>query len=329
MTDEVFLVTGAFGCIGAWVLRNLVREGSKAVAMDLATEPVRPSLVMTPEELARITFVQADVTDPDAVKRTVEKQGITHIIHLAALQTPGCRANPPLGARVNVVGTVNIFEAARHYRNQVRGLAYASSVAVLGTESYYAPSQLPLRDDAPLHPETLYGVYKLADEHIARLYWQDWQIGSVGLRPFIVYGVGRDLGLTSGIAKAILAAAAGRPYHIRFGKKAALQYTDDVARMFIQSARVEYKGAVACNLRNDVLDVADFIALLREEVPGAAITHDADQPLPFPADLDDSGLRRILGTVPHTPLRQAIRESLAMFRELLAQGRIDLRQLEE
>lgn len=325
MSDQVFLVTGAFGCIGAWVMRNLVREGVSVVAADLAAEPTRPRLVMTGEELDRVAMAQVDVTDLASVCDLVNEHGITHVIHLAALQTPGCKADPPLGARVNVLGAVNIFEAARRFSGQVRGLAYASSVAVLGREDYYA--ELPLRDDARLHPEVLYGVWKQANEHMARVYWQDWQVSSVGLRPFIVYGVARDQGLTSDIAKAILATAAGRPFQIKFGGMIALQYTNDVARMFIAAARSGHVGASACNLRNDVVEVASFLALLKAEVPDARITYDADRSLPFPADLDDSGLRQVLGTVPHTSLPNAIRESLSMFRELLAQDRIDLGQL--
>jgi len=326
MNDETFLVTGALGCIGAWVLRNLVREKVRVVAIDLAAEPVRPRLLLTSGELEHIIFIQGDVTDLDQVQALVEQERITRIIHLAALQVPACQASPSLGARVNVVGTVNVFESARRCRGKVRGLAYASSVAALGPPHFYP--QRPAPDDVPLHPETLYGVYKQANEHTARLYWQNWRIGSVGLRPCVVYGVGRDQGLTSGIAKAILAAAAGRPYHIRFGGEVALQYADDVARMFIGAARTGYTGATVCNVRNDVINVADFVALLQAEAPDARITFEAHRPLPFPADLDDSRLRRILGTVPHTPLVTAIRESLDQFRELLSQGRVDLSQLE-
>lgn len=322
---ERFLITGAMGCIGAWVLRNLVRERVPVVALDLDRDPVRPGLLMGPEELECITFVQGDITDPGEVQSLVEQYEVTHIVHLAALQVPSCRANPSLGTRVNVVGTVNVLEAARRGQGQVRGVAYASSVAALGPTPMY--SQRPVPDDAVLHPETLYGVFKLANEHTARLYWQDWQVGSVGLRPYIVYGVGRDQGMTSDIAKAILAAAAGRPYRIQFDGLVALQYADDVARAFIGAARAGHAGAAACNLRNDVIEVADFVALLRELVPGAGITYQVSAPLPFPADLDDSGLRAILGTVPHTPLEAAIGESLERFRELLAEGRIDLDQL--
>ncbi len=331
MGDETFLITGSQGCIGAWVLRNLVVEvlsqgGVRVIATDLAPDPIRPRLLMTPEQWERITFIQLDIADLNKLQALVEREGVTHIIHLAGLQVPFCKANPSLGARVNVVGTVNIFETARRSQGQVRGLSYASSVAVLGPAQLYP--QYPLPDDAPLYPATLYGVYKQANEQTARLYWQDWQIGSVGLRPYVVYGVGRDQGLTSGIAKAILAAAAGRPYQIKFDGLVALQYADDVARMFIAVARASYAGAAVCNLRHDVVTVADFITLLQAEAPEAKVTALANNPLPFPADLDDSGLRAILGHLPHTPLTMAIRATLDQFEGLLARGQIDLSQLD-
>jgi nucleoside-diphosphate-sugar epimerase len=118
--------------------------------------------------------------------------------------------------------------------------------------------------------------------------------------------------MTSDIAKAILAAANGQPYAIQFGGKVGLHYADDVAKMFIGAARANYQGAATCNVRNDVVDVADFVAVLQKIVPGVEISCDPSRPLPFPADLDDSGLCRILGTVPYTPLEAAIQETLSL-----------------
>jgi nucleoside-diphosphate-sugar epimerase len=326
MSNETFLVTGAFGCIGSWILRKLVDEEARLVAADLATDPARPRLLLSADELEQITVVQTDITDLSALKQVIEQYEITHIIHLAGLQVPFCKANPSLGAQVNVVGTVNVFEAARHFWGQVQGLAYASSLAVLGPADLYP--QRPVPDDIQLYPGTLYGVYKQANEETARLYWQDWQIGSVGLRPYIVYGVARDQGMTSDIAKAILAAAARRPFRIRFSGQVAVQYADDVAKMFIGAARAAYQGAAACNLRNDVVDVADFVELLRTRVDDLQVTYAEESPLPFPADLDDSGLWRILGEMPHTPLVEAVDQTLDRFKELLARDRVDLSQLE-
>lgn len=326
MSAETFMLTGSMGCIGAWTLRNLVREGVRVVATDLATDPVRPRQVMSEAELGRVEFAKLDVTDLNAVKKIVAEQGITHIIHLAGLQVPFCRANPSVGAAVNVVGTVNILEAARANWGQVKGISYASSLAVLGPAKFYP--ETPVQDDAPLLPATLYGVYKQANEWTARIYWQDWQIPTIGLRPYIVYGVARDQGMTSDIAKALLAVAAGRPYHIRFGGPVGLQYADDVARIFINTARAGYQGATACNLRNDVVEVAEFVAKVQARYPDAQLTYNADNVLPFPYDLDDSGLRGILGTIPHTPLDAAIDETVAMFKTLLAENLVDLKQLD-
>jgi nucleoside-diphosphate-sugar epimerase len=281
---------------------------------------------MSEEELSHVEFAKLDVTDLNAVKKLVADEGVTHIVHLAGLQVPFCRANPSVGAAVNVVGTVNILEAARASWGQVKGVSYASSLAVLGPAQHYP--QTPVKDDAPLLPATLYGVYKQANEWTARIYWQDWQIPTIGLRPYIVYGVARDQGMTSDIAKALLAVAAGRPYHIRFGGPVALQYADDVARIFIETARSGYQGAAACNLRNDVVDVGDFIAKVKARYPNAQLTYSADNLLPFPYDLDDSGLRSILGTVPHTPLEAAIDETVTIFKTLIAEKLIDLKQLD-
>jgi nucleoside-diphosphate-sugar epimerase len=323
---EKFMITGSMGCIGAWVLRNLVDEGVDVVATDLSTEPVRPGLLLSDEELEeKITWAQLDVTDLDAVRALVDGHGITHIVHLAGLQIPFCRANPSLGSAVNVVGTVNMLEAARH--GNVKGLSYASSLAVMAPADEYP--ERPVADDVTLRPNTLYGIYKVANEGTARIYWQDWQVGSVGLRPYIVYGVARDQGMTSDIAKAVLAAAADKPFHIRFGNQVTLQHANDAARIFIACARAQYQGATACNLRNDVVDVSEFVEKLTTVAPNAKITFDRDVPLPFPADLDDSGLRSIIGDVPHTPLEDAIAQDMARFKTLLDAGKIDLGQLED
>lgn len=324
MSEKTYLLTGAMGCIGAWVLRSLVDRGDKVIATDLSTDPVRPRLLLSEDEIAGIDWRQLDVTDTKAVADMVGEGGVTHIIHLAGLQIPFCRANPPLGAAVNVTGTVNVFEAARAHG--VKGLTYASSLAALGPASMY--DTWPLPDNAQPSPATLYGVYKTANEESARIYAKDWGVGSVGLRPYVVYGVARDQGVTADCAKAILATAAGRPFNIRFSGPVAMQHARDVAEIFIGCADAEAADAHVCNLRNDVVDVAEFVAVLKDVAPEAQVTVAEGADLPFPADLSDAGLQGILGKVPHTPLRAAIESDLAMYRTLIAEGRIDMEQLD-
>ncbi len=320
---ETYLVTGAMGCIGAWVLKHLVDRGAKVVAGDLSTEPVRPRLIMSEDQIGAVDWRVLDITDGRAVETLVKDAGVSRIIHLAGLQIPFCRANPSLGAAVNVTGTINIFEAAR--AAGVSGLAYASSLAALGPASDY--NTWPLPDEAVPQPRTLYGSYKVANENSARVYAADWGIGSVGLRPAVVYGVGRDQGVTADFAKAVLASVAGRPFHIRTGGMIPMQWASDVAGMFIGCADAGVETARVCNMRNDVVTVGDFVAALKMVVPGAEVTFDEGD-FPFPADLDDTGLRTVLGTVPHTPLAEALAQDAELFAGLLEKGQIDLGQLE-
>src|SRR5438093_6399049 len=169
--DETFLVTGALGCIGAWTCIELVREGIPVVAFDLGADRRRLELIASPKEVGRISFVRGDVTELGELEAVLSGHAITNVVHLAALQVPFCKADPVLGARVNVVGTVNVFEAAK--KHGVKRLVYASSIAALPVEG-------------GTYQANLYGVYKAADEGIARIYAQDWGVASVGLRPHTV-----------------------------------------------------------------------------------------------------------------------------------------------
>jgi nucleoside-diphosphate-sugar epimerase len=312
------------GCIGSWVLKHLSERNVRIVATDLGDDPVRPGLLMSDEVLSAMTWKQLDVTDAKAVADLVLNEGVTHIIHLAGLQIPFCKANPSLGAAVNVDGTVNIFEAAR--AAEIKSIAYASSIAVLGPAGSY--DAYPLGDDVLPNPATLYGVYKVANEGTARVYAQDWGVGSIGLRPHSVFGIGRDQGVTADFAKAILAASIGRPFHIRFGGEVALQHASDVAQAFIGCADAQVEGAFACNQRYDVMSVPEFVEVLTEIVPDAQITFEPDTPLPIDADLNDSGLRALIGDIQHTPLRTSITQDIAAYRALVKAGKIDLSQLD-
>lgn len=170
MANERFLVTGAMGCIGAWVVRNLAREGLEPVVFDLSDDPKRLKQIATPEEVARVKLVSGDITDLDAVERALDEYEINRVIHLAALQVPFCRANPPLGAQVNVVGTVNVFEAVARRKARIDRVIYASSIAVYDAVESGGGV---VTEQTAAHPGYLYGVYKQANEGTARIYWQD------------------------------------------------------------------------------------------------------------------------------------------------------------
>jgi len=319
MSDERFLVTGAAGCIGVWVLRNLVREGTPVTVLDLDSKHHRLPLVLSDAEIGRIQFITGDVSDYATVEAALRTSEAQRIIHLAALQLPFCKADPVAGARVNVVGTVNIFEAAK--RLGLKSVVFASSTAVYGTREEYP--QAPLAHDAPLKPHSHYGVYKQANEGTARIYLQEDGIASIGLRPYVVYGAGRDQGMTSTPTKAILAAAAGQPYHISYGGRYCFQYADDTARAFIQAARADFKGAQVFNIGGASVSTPQVIKAIEraEKSARGRITFD-DVPLPFPQKVDNRALEQAVGSLRFTPLADGVAETLELFRRALAEGKI-------
>ena len=105
-------------------------------------------------------------------------------------------------------------------------------------------------------PLTHYGVFKQANEGNARVYFADHGVSSVGLRPYSVYGVGRDAGLTSDPTRAIKSAVVGRPFRIRFSGVTDFIYTADTAAAFIACADAAPDGAHVFNLHGDARNVA-------------------------------------------------------------------------
>lgn len=317
-----WLVTGAMGCLGAWTIAELLEQGEAVIGLDLSRDDSRLRAILPPEALVSLELVTADITDADALERVVRDRGIGRIVHLAALQIPFCRADPPLGARVNVLGTTNVFEVAARCAEQVGRVVYASSAAVYGPAERYPDG--PVAEDAPLFPATHYGVFKRANEETARVYHAERGVASIGLRPYIVYGLGRDQGLTSGPTKAMIAAIAGRPYHIPFSGAYGYQLAADVARTFIACARVPFQGAGVFNCLGGATETSDIVAAIEAALPEAAGTVTCDESrLPFPPHLRSDGLEALLPDVPVTPIADGVRATIELARRALAAGTLD------
>ena len=299
--DGPVLLTGAGGCIGSWVLSLLVDAGVPVFALDLVKDTRRPKLLMSDSELGLVKWFVGDIAEPSTIMNAVEESKATSIIHLAALQVPFCKADPIAGARVNVVGTINVFEAAR--KHKLTRLAYASSIAAHG-----------VFDARTL--ATLYGAYKFCNEQTARVYMQDWQVPSVGMRPGVVYGIGRDQGMTSKTTVAILAAAAGKPYTIPFTGPVSWLHAGEVASAFIKAVSQPRNEAVVFDINGVSATVEQSLNILKKVSPNANITAKG-APLPFPMDLSDEPLRTFLGDYGQMPLDEGIAHTHTVFGSLL------------
>ena len=310
------LMTGGYGCIGSWVAKQLIDQGEEVWIYDLKEDTHRLDQILDRESARRVHFVPGDVADLKSVRAAVEK----------VEETPTCRANPILGATVNVIGTLAVFETAAALKDQVRRVVYASSAAVHGPPN--ADANGPLGDLVRLSPLTHYGAFKVCNELNAKVYWLDQGITSIGLRPWTVYGVGRDFGMTSEPTKAIKSVAVNRPYQISYGGRQDLQYVGDVAATFLRALTHPFEGAEVFNVRGAVESIESFASALAEVAPESRnlVTH-GDRQLPIAPDLDDARLQSHIGPLKPTSLRDGIAETYRRFVELRDQGRLDLSDL--
>lgn len=305
--DGPVLVTGAAGCIGAWVMAILSRSGVPVVAADLENNRGRPALILGDEAASALTWETCDVTDGASVLALVKRHGIRAILHLAGLQVPFCAANPARGARVNVEGTINILQAARGA--EIKRTAYASSVAALG-----------LPPGGP-YKETLYGAYKLANEQTAYVYWDDWKVPSVGLRPNVVYGLARDQGMSSLNTVAIQAAAMGQAYEIPFTGPYSWLYAGEAASAFVAAVSQDGEGAPVFDINGRCETIENGLAILKELDNTALVSAKGEQ-FPFPPDLDEAQIRGHLPDYPEVSVEEGIAATHRAFKQLVAQDRV-------
>jgi nucleoside-diphosphate-sugar epimerase len=239
-----------------------------------------------------------DIADGPAVRALAKEVRPDTIIHLAALQIPACRASPVLGAQVNVVGHIHVLDAARETGAR---LIYTSSVAA--------------KPRGPAHaPANLYGVYKRTCEEISGLYAADFGVASLGLRPHVVYGVGRDQGETSAITAAIAAAAFGRSYTIPWTTRTCFQYAGDIAAMFVAAVAAPWSGSAVSDMTDVVESTEDVMVAIRAAVPSADVVAEGPERLSPTSGFDVATLEAIIGRRRLTPLCEGVAQTVAMFR---------------
>ncbi len=329
MQDATVLVTGGTGCIGAVTVRDLLTAGARRVVV--ASRGAQPGLLSlwlpTPLE-ARITLAAGDLGDAAAIQRLVTEHQPTHVVHLGGLQSPDCDADPARGMAVNVGGTQVLLEACERLARPLQRFVFASSAAVYGPRALY-PGPIVHEDDA-LQPPNRYGVWKLAGEHVCRLFAQRTKVPTVCLRLNTTYGKGRDRGRTAApttaMKQVVAGAAQGRvqPVLMPYRGRENYHFVEDVGAHFAAVTTMPFQGFGAFNIRGQTVEIGTFLRLIADvaaelgigQYAQLGIAAEATENL-FVSDLDDRLVAERFPGVPCTPLRDGVRRSLLEFQRLV------------
>ena len=313
------LVTGGTGCIGAVTVRDLLARGvDRVVIASRRSDPERLARWLENPGDARIDWVAVDLADAEAVAHLVASVAPTHVVHLAALQSPDCDRDPQLGLRINVGATQALLEASERLSSPLQRFVFASSAAVYGPRSIY-PEGL-IAEAAALLPPNRYGVWKVAGEQLCRLFHDRTGIDVVSLRLNTTYGPGRDQGLTSAVTTGMKCVARGEPFRMPYRGRENYHYVEDVGAHFALAATEPFEGCAALNIRGQTVEVEEFLATIEQVAHelgmGArcdlALAEDAGANL-FVCDLDDRAVQECFAAAPRTPLAEGVRRSLHAF----------------
>lgn len=178
---ETCLVTGGAGFIGAHVSRGLIQEGYNVLVLDNLSGGFTDNV---PEEA---TFIQADITDHEAIARVFNEHGIDYVYHLAAYAAEGLsHFIRRFNYNNNLIGSINLInESVKH---EVKCFVFTSSIAV------YGAIEPPMSEDQVPEPEDPYGVAKLAVEHDLKTCHEMFGMPYVIFRPHNVYGEYQNIG---------------------------------------------------------------------------------------------------------------------------------------
>ncbi|MGI0078325.1 MAG: NAD-dependent epimerase/dehydratase family protein [Nitrososphaerales archaeon] len=182
LSGSKVLVTGGAGFIGSHIIERLLSMGSEVTAIDRFDTfyPGKEKNVEMLSKNARFNLVRGDILDAEVLSSAMRGSDI--VFHMAGQAgVRYCNDHPLKANSINVDGTLNVLMSARE--NKVKKVVYASSSSIYGD-----PISLPIDEEHPTHPNSPYGVSKLAAEHYCLAFNKVYGLNSTCLRFFSVYG---------------------------------------------------------------------------------------------------------------------------------------------
>lgn len=332
---HTIFITGGTGCIGSVTIYKLLQSSEvHKIVVATRSNNTDPLKLWLGEALdSRLEFIALDVSDYQAIEEVLLNINPTHIIHLGAFQTPDCSKYHLRGMEINTGGTMALFDAAEKLPNLKR-FVFASSGAVYGMRSMYP--QTTIAEDVPLAPPNHYGIWKLAGEHLARLFHDNTQVPTVCLRINTTYGKGRDKGKTSAPTNAMKAIAMGSvsgepiPFEMPYQGRENYHFVEDVGAHFAACTLQPFSGFGAFNIKGETIPIQSFLKIVEEQANALgmgefcklSIVDDAPPNL-FICDLDHTKIQGTFKNLPRTPIAEGVQKSLQEFQKMAEKDILD------
>lgn len=310
-----YLVTGGCGFIGSHVLRQLKRQGHNPVGYDLYPSKTSIEQVLTPEELREITIIQGGLDDRDNLIRVMKENHIDVVLHLAGVLGDIAEKDPEQAVKVNILGTINIFEAA--LACGIKRVVWASSQSVFGMPDFYQELYHTdlVPNDVVLKPTLVYGATKVFNEFLGEWYYKNRGLETIGLRYTMVFGIARMRGAGQYATNLINKPAEGEKGVVENGDTAPNWiYVEDAARATILASQCPNPTTRSFTIGGETKSIRALRDYILTLLPEADIEL---QPGVFPAayNLDCSAAEAELGYRYEYTAEEGVRTTINLIRE--------------
>jgi len=306
------LITGAGGFLGSYLVEYLLDRNWTVLATDLAPGPF-----LSASSSERFRFQQLDLLAGEAVASTVHEFAPDIIFHLAAQSFPGVSwEKPGMTFDVNVIGTAAVLDAARTMENPPRVLTICSSAE-------YAPitSHEPIGEDARLDPSSPYGISKLAEDHLARVYFEYYGLSTIRVRPFYLIGPRKTGDVSSDFARGVVAIERGETDYVSVGNLDVVRDMLDVrdgVEAFILLAEKGRAGEVynVCSGQGYAIgDILEKFKALSNVDIRERVNIDRLRPIDEMVKIGDCCRLKELGWTPSRPIDRTLKDILEYWRK--------------
>lgn len=284
------VITGAAGFVGRNLLESLKPSEFDIVPCDIVDYRDTP-----------IPIIKLDITDAETVKEVIKDSDI--IIHLAAHQLASSFSEVLQNARINIIGTLNLLEAARQY--DLKKFIFASASSIIGVVRYN-----PVDEKHQCTPKTPYGVAKLTSEHYLRIYQENYGLDYLIFRFFNIYGPHQTTGLIPTIYKRLIS---NSPIDV-YGNGDQVRdyvYIEDVIPIFHKSITRNIKNSIVnigTGIGTTVLEIINMAAEILTVKPQLNFKPAREGEIDnFVANVDL--LQTLFGSVPSTPPKDGLEKT--------------------
>jgi len=299
VAQGTILITGSSGLVGYPLSKLLTARGDRVVGLD----PAAP-----PKTVPGVTWIEDGFGNLESMTALLESHGVRKIVHAGGISGPMLSRDAPHHiTTTNLGSTLDLAEAA--YRYGVKRFVYCSSVSAYG-----AMDEGPVREDAPLRPESVYGATKAASDHVLAAYRAEYGLDAIGLRYSTVYGPRRATDCV--IRTMIEDAMAGRPTRLPSGagRRWPFVYVNDVAAATVAALDASTPPQYAYNVAGpDYPSMEQIAELVWSEFRTADIEIRGNPDDPVRERLDLSATERDLGWTPAWPIEAGVKAYIEWF----------------